>query len=105
MQSIVPWFSFWVAAMRGAVSYLNLFYRALSATVAAHLLLITHPSRKGILLVYLAKSHDQLTGARAANRERRVMVVGTPFKQSLIRLTLTAVAVASSGRWGLLKPR
>jgi hypothetical protein len=49
-----------------------------------------------ILLVYSPKSHNQLAGARAANRERRVMAVGTPSSQLAIRPTLTAVAVASS---------
>jgi hypothetical protein len=39
---------------------------------------------------------DQLTWASAANDERRVRAVGTPFSQLAIRPMLTAVAVVSS---------
>jgi ethanolamine ammonia-lyase large subunit len=48
------------------------------------------------LLVYSLKSHDQLAGASAANRECRVAAVGMSFSQLAIRPMLTAVGVASS---------
>ncbi|ABG04833.1 hypothetical protein Rxyl_1883 [Rubrobacter xylanophilus DSM 9941] len=35
-----------------------------------------------ILLIYSLKSHDQLAGAREANRERRVTAVGIPRSAS-----------------------
>jgi len=80
-NSIVPWCRICVTVIRGAVSYLNQLYRTLSTIVLAQLLLITRLSHKGRLSVCSPKSHNQLAGARAANRKRRVMAVGTPFSQ------------------------
>ena len=58
-----------------------------------------------ILLVYSLKGHDQLAGASAAKRERRVSATGMSSSQLAIRPTLSAVAVASSCRWVFFRPR